>query len=162
MDSKEFRTVFGAIAKRYGFKFLYGGWHKESEDCIVILELQRSYYSNSYHLNIKINIRGVFDSAYVLDKYLVKNAVGHLRTREPNEYSVVFKLDENLDDNARRVMLEELFKTYITPLTDKALHVEEIECLAKEKKYPMLEHLFSPVLKEEIDKKIKEKHGVGK
>ena len=48
MDAKEFKTVFGAIATRYGFKFLYGGWHKESEDCIVILELQRSYYSNSY------------------------------------------------------------------------------------------------------------------
>ena len=59
METKEFKAMFGKIAKSNGFKFLYGGWYKESDDCIVVLELQRSNYSVLYYLNIKIYIRGV-------------------------------------------------------------------------------------------------------
>ena len=157
METKEFKAMFGKIAKSNGFKFLYGGWYKESDDCIVVLELQRSNYSVLYYLNIKIYIRGVFGEAHAVNKYIIKNDMGHLHTRQPNEYSIIFDLEEKLDDDARKTMLEELFGAYIVPLTNRALHAEEIEYLVQEKRYPMLEYLFSPELKEEINKKIQEK-----
>ena len=157
METKEFKTMFGKIAKSNGFKFLYGGWYKESSDCIVVLELQRSNYSILYYLNIKIYIRGAYGQANIVDKNIIKNRMGNLLTRQPNEYNDCFNLETCLDDNARRARLEELFKNYINPLTEKALCIEKIIHLVEEKKYPYLSHLYSSQLNEEIEKKIAEK-----
>ena len=152
METKEFKAIFGKIAKDNGFKYLYGGWYKENEDCIIVLELQRSYYSRLYYLNIKIYIRGVFGEAENVNKYIIKNGMGHLFTRQPNEYSDCFDLETSLDDDVRRVRLEELFVNYINPLTKKALCIEKIKDLAEEKRYPYFSHCYSSQLNEEIEK----------
>ena len=152
METKEFKTMFGKIAKSNGFKFLYGGWYKESSDCIVVLELQRSNYSILYYLNIKIYIRGAFGEAYTVNKYIIKNDTGHIFRRQPKEYDATFDLETNLDENTRKAMLEKLFETYVVPLTDKALSLEGIEELANAG-----EIQIEPVVKEELDKKLQEK-----
>jgi len=54
MDNKEFKKVFGDIAKVNGFDRAFGGWFKESSECILVLELQKSNYGDYYYLNIKI------------------------------------------------------------------------------------------------------------
>ena len=152
METKEFKTMFGKIAKGNGFKFLYGGWYRESDDCIIALDLQRSYYSVFYYLNIKIYIRGGFGMANTVDKYIIKNRMGHIFRRQPAEYNTIFDLETNLDENTRKAMLEKLFETYVVPLTDKALSLEGIEELANAG-----EIQIEPVVKEELDKKLQEK-----
>jgi hypothetical protein len=54
MNSKEFKNVFGELAKINGFLKAFGGWFKESTECIAILELQKSSFGDNYYLNIKI------------------------------------------------------------------------------------------------------------
>lgn len=64
VNSKEFKSLFGSIAKENGFLQAFGGWYKESSECIAILELQKSKYGDYYMLNIKIFIQGAFDRSY--------------------------------------------------------------------------------------------------
>jgi hypothetical protein len=130
MDSKEFKKVFGEIAKTNGFESAFGGWFKESPECIAVLELQKSNFGNYYQLNIKIYVQGMFSRTYNKNKDLVKKDVGHIRNGEPPEYKSVFDFDEPMDDGKRREKLEKLFSEFITPFTNKALSKFGIKELA--------------------------------
>ena len=151
METKEFKTMFGKIAKSNGFKLLYGGWYKESEDSMVIIYLLRSYYSRLYYFRPKINIRGVFGKNSI-SKVDVQSDVADIEISCPKEYYDLFNLETNLDENTRKAMLEKLFETYVVPLTDKALSLEGIEELANAG-----EIQIEPVIKEELEKKLQEK-----
>ena len=150
-SGKEFKTMFGKIAKSNGFKFLYGGWYKESEDSMAIIYLLRSYYSKFYYFRFKINMRGVF-GRHSISKVDVQSDVANIRVSIPDEYRDVFDLETNLDENTRKAMLEKLFETYVVPLTDKALSLEGIEELVNKGQL-----WADTVIKEELDKKLQEK-----
>ena len=64
MESKEFKNVFEKVAKANNFEKAFGGWFKESTECIVILCLQKSNFGDYYELNIKIFIQGMFGNKY--------------------------------------------------------------------------------------------------
>ncbi|QRY55548.1 DUF4304 domain-containing protein [Sphingobacterium siyangense] len=133
MHSKEFKTVFDEVAKINNFSKAFGGWYKESPECIAILELQKSNFGDYYKLNIKIFIQGLFDQNYSIDKDLIKYPLGHANSNETLKYKEVFDFDKSMDDKIRKEKLEELFINHIVPFTGKALskagimkmHVEE-------------------------------------
>ena len=151
METKEFKKMFKEIARRYGFKTIYGGWYKESEDTMVIIHLLHSYYSRLYYFDFKINIRGVFGRNSI-SKVDVQSSVANIEISSPVEYWDLFNLETELDADTRRVMLEKLFETYVVPLTNKALSLEGIEELVNAGKISI-----EPVVKEELDKKLQEK-----
>jgi hypothetical protein len=130
MDNKEFKKVFGEIANINNFKRAFGGWYKESPECLAILALQKSNYGNYYQLNIKILIHGVFQDAYLPNKKLMIETGGHVDSCEPKEFRHVFDLDEQIDDNLRQELLNKLFISHIVPFTNKALSKEGIKELA--------------------------------
>ncbi len=105
MDSKEFKTVFGEVANTNDFKKAFGGWDKESPECIAILELQKSNFGDYYQLLIKIFIQGAFEKTYIPSKDLIKSSMGHITTNETPEYKAVFDFDEPMED--------EIFKLFI-------------------------------------------------
>lgn len=133
MNSKEFKTVFDEVAKSNNFSKSFGGWYKESPQCIAILELQKSNFGDYYMLNIKIFIQGLFDRKYSISKDLIKSSLGHANSNETLDYKEVFDFDNALDDQIRKEKLEKLFSNHIVPFTNKALskagimkmHVEE-------------------------------------
>ncbi len=133
MNSKEFKNVFGSIAKKYNFISAHGGWYKESAECIAVLLLQKSNFGDYYQLIIKIYVQGMFDNKYVISKDIVKKDVGDIFTSEPPEFKSIFDFDHTIDDKKRLDGLEEIFSKHIVPYSDKALskagimkmHVEE-------------------------------------
>lgn len=131
MDSKEFKTVFGEVAKAHDFKKAFSGWYKESPECIAVLELQKSNFGDYYQLNIKIFIQGVFDRTYLPSKDLIKSSMGHVNFSETKEYKNIFDFDEPMDDSIRKERLEELFQNHIVPFTDKTLSKLGIRELAE-------------------------------
>jgi hypothetical protein len=145
MDSKEFKNIFGDIAKEHNFKKAFSGWYKESPECLSILELQKSNFGNYYQLNIKIFIQGVFGKTYLPVKDLIKSSMGHVNSSETNEYKNVFDFDEPMDSNIRIEKLKELFKNHIVPFTDKALSKSGIRELADKGDIFLL-----PAIKEEL------------
>lgn len=145
MDSKEFKNVFGEIAKANEFKKAFSGWYKESPECIAILELQKSNFGDYYQLNIKIFIQGVFAKSYVPSKDLIKGSMGHINSSETNDYKNVFDFDEPMDDTIRKERLEKLFKEHIVPFTNKTLFKSGIRELAEKGEIILL-----PAIKEEL------------
>ena len=95
MESKEFKNVFEKVAKANNFEKAFGGWFKESTECIVVLCLQKSNFGDYYELNIKIFIQGMFGNKYTRSKDLVKKNVGDVFTRQPSDYSNVLDFDIN-------------------------------------------------------------------
>jgi hypothetical protein len=129
MEQNEFKKLFGDIAKKNGFNTSFGGWYKNSKECIVVLELQKSNFGDYYMLLIKIFVHGIFESIYAPNKDLIKSPMGHFTTNETSKYQTVLELDNQMDDNSRKELLKELFISHIIPFTNKALSKEGIKAL---------------------------------
>ena len=129
MNSKEFKNVFDSVAKVNGFAKAFGGWYKDSSECLAILELQKSSFSDSYYLNIKIFIQGAFDRTYLPNKDLIKSSMGHITNQIRDK--AIFDFDESMDDEKRKEGLKKLFSEFIIPFTDKALTKSGIRELAE-------------------------------
>lgn len=81
MDSKEFKKLFGEVAKSNGFERAFGGWFKDSVESIVVLDLQKSNFGDYYEMNIKIYVQGIFGNSYSKNKDLVKKDTGDIFIR---------------------------------------------------------------------------------
>jgi hypothetical protein len=145
MNSNEYKILFGSVAKRNGFEKAFGGWFKKSQECIAVLDLQKSNYGDYYKLNIKIYIQGLFGKKYIKNKELVKKDVGDILLGEPKEYKSVLDFDEFMEETIRQNKTEELFKTYIVPLTSEAMTIKGIKELTKRGEFLLL-----PAVKKEL------------
>jgi len=145
MNSKEFKNVFNDLAKSYDFEKAYSGWFKESPECIVVLDLQKSNFSNSYYLNIKIFVQGMLGNAYVKNKFLVKSDVGDIFIRQPDEYASVFDFNNAMEYDIRVEQLHLLFSEFIIPFINKALSKFGIKELAEKDEIFLL-----PAVKEQL------------
>lgn len=121
MEEKEFKKMFGQIAGANGFDRAFGCWIKQSSECLFVLNLQKSNYGRYYYLNVKIFIDGLFGRQNQIDKNLLKNDVGHVSTRQPNEFAPPLALDNRMDEQQRAVELLRLFDEFLVPLANKAM-----------------------------------------
>lgn len=119
MDTKEFKYLFNNISKNNGFESAFGGWFKESSECIAVLELQKSNFGKKYYLNIKIFIQGAFNRTYERSKELVQNPMGHITNQIRDED--VLNLGSTMSVETRKENLENLFNKIIVPYTETAL-----------------------------------------
>jgi hypothetical protein len=147
MDSKEFKNMFDKIAKVYGFERLYGCWYKDSTECIVVLDLQKSNFGDYYEMNIKTFIQGMLGNNYIKNKDTLKKDVGDIFRRQPLEFSHIFDFDKQMNDRERENKLEQLFKEFIVPFTEKSLLKLGIKELAKSGDIYLL-----PAIKSELEK----------
>lgn len=145
MDSKEFKKLFDTIARTNSFEKVFSGWFKESSECIVVLNLQKSNYGDYYDLNIKVFVQGMFGNKYVKSKDLVKKHIGDIFMRQPNKYKDVLNFDTPMDDEKRKEKLEQLFNEFIVPFTDNTLSKSGIKELADKGEIYIL-----PAVKEEL------------
>lgn len=75
MNSKKYKKVFNTVAQENGFEKSFGGWFKESQECILVLDLQKSNFGDYYEMNAKVFIQRVFGNLYVRNKDLVKKTL---------------------------------------------------------------------------------------
>ena len=147
MDSKEFKKIFGEVAKSNGFERAFGGWFKDGAESIVVLDLQKSNFGDYYEMNVKIYVQGMFGNSYSKSKNLVKRDIGNIFRRQPYEYRSVFDFDEPMNDEERNADLIKLFSDFIVPFTDKALLKSGIKELAEKGEITLL-----PAVREELYK----------
>ncbi|PTR01657.1 uncharacterized protein DUF4304 [Mucilaginibacter yixingensis] len=136
MKKEDFKKSFNIVAKSFGFEKEFGGWFKESTECIIVLDLQKSNYNNLYYLNIKIYIQKMFGNNYAKSKDLVKKNIGDVFFRERGN-SEVFNLDNSMTDTERLDQLNIFFYS-INPLLNAALTKSGIKKLADEKSLTLL------------------------
>jgi hypothetical protein len=145
MENKEFKILFNTIAKKNGFESNFSGWFKESNECIVVLDLQKSDYSNIYYLNIRIYIQGIFGNYYSKNKNLVKNDTGDIFRRQPKEYNDAFDLELAMDVDKRKELLEKLFSDFLNPFSEKVLEKANFKKLEQNNEIYLL-----PAVKKEL------------
>ena len=134
MENKQFKKTFGEVAKNHGFESAFGGWFKESAECIVALELMKSNFGNYYQLNVKIFIQGIFGRKYTKNKDLIKREVGNISRGEPKEYEIFFDLDRPMEDTNRQKGIETLFHDFLVPFAQSVASrdgVKELERIGK-------------------------------
>lgn len=147
MENKIFKEKFNDIAKFYGFESMFGGWFKESAECIFVVELMKSNFGNYYQLNIKIFVNGVFGKFYKKNKDLVKKEIGNIFIGEPREFKMALDLENLMDIKEREQKLHSLFKDFLIPFSEKALTKDGINELAEKGEIDLL-----PAVKEELEK----------
>lgn len=148
METRIFKKEFGGISRKNGFESAFSGWFKESNECIIVLDLQKSNYGNYYQLIIKIFVQHIFGITYVKSKDLVKKEIGDVETGESQEYRGIFDLDILMNDIERKQKLETLFREYIVPITNKGLTRAGIKELAATDQIHLL-----PAVRKELEKK---------
>lgn len=146
MDTKEFKKLFGEIAKNHGFQSAFGGWMKDSEECIAVLDLQKSNFGNYFELNIKVYVQGMFGKTHIKSKELVKKETGNIFRRQPNEYKNVFDFDTSIEDRIRIELLTDFFRSFLVDFAEKALTKSGIIELANKGKI-----FLPPATKEELE-----------
>lgn len=82
MDNQDFKYIFDILAKANNFEKAFGSWIKESSECIIVLDLQKSNFGNYFELNIKIFVQGMFGNKYVINKDIVKKHIGDVFARQ--------------------------------------------------------------------------------
>jgi hypothetical protein len=142
MENKEFKNLFGAVAKLNGFKSLYGGWILESNECIMALELQKSSFSNSFYLNINIVIQGLWNKTYIVSKDLIKG-VGHIPTQIRDIECL--NLDSTMEKSVRLDELHRLFLEIIDPMVKELMSKSGIKKSVENGKLNLI-----PAVKEEL------------
>ncbi len=147
MENKVFKKKFSDTAKFYGFEFLFGGWFKESSECIFVIELMKSNFGNYYQLNIKVFINGVFGKYYKKNKDLVKKEIGNIFRGEPREFKTALNLEILMDVKDREQKLHSLFKDFLVPYSEKTLTKQGINRLAEKGEIHLL-----PAVEEELEK----------
>lgn len=147
MNLKEFKKKYDIISIKYNFNKSLGIWFKESSESIVILDLQKSNYGNHFDLNIKIIIKGFLNDFHEVSKDLLKKNTGDIFIRQPNLYKDIFDLSNSLNDLKRLEKLEDFFKDFIVPFTEKGLTKRGILKLAADGVIYLL-----PAVKDELIK----------
>ena len=140
MDNKEFKKLFGQLAKVSGFSIACGGCYRESSECLFTLYLQKSSYSNYYYLLINICIQGYRGEKYLVNKDTVQGFLYTFAKEAPKEFNEVFRLDNCMEDSIRAQLLKSLFTDFLVPLSDKALTIDGIKELIKSGVLIMLPH----------------------
>jgi hypothetical protein len=150
MENKIFQKLFSQIAQKYEFETAFGGWYKESNECLFVFDLMKSGFENYYQINIKIYINGVFKDRYIISKFYIKNAIGNINRGEPKEYEKALSLENELTDNEREKSLNEFFRDFLVPFAEKALRREGIKELEHAGEISIM-----PAVKTELEKLIK-------
>lgn len=138
--------IFDKISRLNGFKNAYGGWFKESDECLVALDLQKSNYDNYYVLNIKIFVQGIFGNVYTKHKNLIKREVGTVFIRPPETYREIFDLSNSLNEKERQEKLVLLFLDFLNPFAKEALSKVGLKRLYQEERILLL-----PAVQKELE-----------
>lgn len=146
MDNKEFKKQVGLVAKANGFKTAFGAWYKESDECVVVVKLQKSNYGNYYYLNIDGFIQGAFGRRHVVNRYLIKVLYyGEVSTQISNNPIFDLSEEEPMGDEERISRLNDIFSDYVVPFVDLALSRAGVIQLFREGRV-----YLTPVTREEL------------
>lgn len=152
MILKDLKYFFTEATKSVGFESKFGCFVKTTNEVIIVLSFQKSYYSSQVYLNIKLFIQGIFGKNYQLSREMVSNDVGDIFRRAPKDYDEIFNLSSDLPDNARIELLKTFVNDFLSRFVQQASTVKGIALLAEQG-----EVFLFPAVKKALSLKNREK-----
>jgi hypothetical protein len=119
MVAKEFRALFGEVARAHGFIEVQGGWYRELPAALFGLQLQKSNFGAYFELNLKLFLGRALPKEAAALKTLTKMS-GDIFRRQPTECRGAFDLDNDIGLDERRRLLEAMFRGVIQRIADGA------------------------------------------
>lgn len=119
MDSKDFRKIIDKDLQEIGLQSKWDAWIKETEETTIALILRKSGYSNSYYLRIKINISDKENIKSEIDKNWIKHDIADVLLSFDSDYLDLFDLENDLIDDERKNMLNEILNSNLKELIGK-------------------------------------------
>lgn len=113
MESKDLKAEIDMLLRPLGFKRRNNCWIQETSQLYKIINLQRSYYSNSYYINYGFNIRGLDMTDDFMHVFL---RLGSPDEDERKQIRRMLDLDSSLSDSERNRYLRYFVETYILSL----------------------------------------------
>lgn len=148
MVNSEFKKLFEDAVLEIGFRKAFGAWYRESTECLIVLDLQKSNYGNYFDLNINVFIHGVFGDTHLMSKSIIKrNESSSIFRQQPSEYSYLFDLDKEMTFEERKTGLNQFVSSFLNIFTKKALTRKGIFELAADDQILLLS-----AVEEEINK----------
>ena len=132
MILKDLKYFFTEATKCMGFESKFGCLVKTTNEVIIVLSFQKSYYSSQVYLNIKLFIQGIFGKNYQISRDMVNNDVGDVFRRAPKDYDEIFDLSSNLPDKARIELLKTFVNDFLSRFVQQASTVKGITLLAEQ------------------------------
>lgn len=132
MILKDLKYFFTEATKCMGFESKFGCLVKTTNEVIIVLSFQKSYYSSQVYLNIKLFIQGIFGKKYQLSREMVNNDVGDVFRRAPKDYDEIFNLSSNLPDNVRIELLKTFVNEFLSGFVQQTSTVKGIVLLAEQ------------------------------
>lgn len=131
MILKDLKYFFTEATKSVGFESKFGCLVKTTNEVIIVLSFQKSYYSSQVYLNIKLFIQGVFGKNYQLSRKMVVNDVGDVFRRAPKDYDQIFDLGSDLPDSERNEYLKKFIDEFLSGFIQQTSTVKGIMSLAE-------------------------------
>lgn len=146
MDKKVFKNLFDEIAQKNGFERAFSVWFKEQDESMVVVDLQRSNYSHFYYVNINVYIQGFWGRTFKKGKdFNFGDGGAALSTRSPKEYDLALDLENKINDQGRKELLEKMFTDFLLPFTKRTSTRSGIIEMYENDNYPLL-----PAVKKEL------------
>lgn len=61
MDNKEFKKILNSCLKKNGFSFNNKRYYKYTNNLIIVVDIQKSNYDNSYYINYAFYVKEIYD-----------------------------------------------------------------------------------------------------
>jgi hypothetical protein len=100
--------------ENYGFQRKGKRWTRRSNETIVLVELQKCSWDNSYFLNFGVWLLNAGDPPGPM-----RGALCHLETRLGSEIEYALTLDYEMDPDERASVLRTFIKEAVVPLADQ-------------------------------------------
>lgn len=111
MDKKEFKMLFNEIASNNGYIYKEKNLYKETDTLIIIIDFQKSNYSNGYYINYGILIKEI-NKNLVNFRNIQYDFSGRMIDNKKIENKDLFELDV-LEKNSYLESINSFFKNII-------------------------------------------------
>jgi hypothetical protein len=130
IDKKKLKKQFSDKLKTANFKLKSNAWYKENKENIIVVELQKSNYSESYFLNIAVWLKALGEDQFPKERYC------HIRMRADSYFTDSgAEIDDTLDfsetelDAEKSASIDRLLLEKVLPLSDKLSSIEGLKVL---------------------------------
>lgn len=146
MENKEFKQVFGKVAREHGFSSAHGCWYMESNECLVVLQLQKSNFANRYLLNIKVTVQGLFGNVNKKSKDELINSATTFR-QSPPQYNDTFDLGVEANEATKEAQIRTFFEEFMSPFASQVMTRQGVMKLDANKELWLAEVVKNELLK---------------
>ncbi|MBP5494327.1 MAG: DUF4304 domain-containing protein [Lachnospiraceae bacterium] len=116
MDNTEFKKIVQETTSKYGFKYFKKNYYYELDNVIIVINLQKSNYDNSYYINYGFCVKDIHDNLQYPKCYECDITSRFVDTENKGEYQL-----DTLNPVELVMNLEKNINSFIVPVINEGI-----------------------------------------